>query len=41
MSNNQCRLSKNRACQTHLIFCNEVINFVVEGGGADAVYVGV
>lgn len=31
MSNSQCRFSKDRAGQTHLIFCNEVINPVDEG----------
>lgn len=41
MSNSQRRSSKNRAGQTHLIFCDEVINLVDEEGGADAVYVGV
>lgn len=38
MSNSPCKFSKNRAGQTHPIFCNEVINLVDEGGGAGAVY---
>lgn len=32
MSNSQHRFSKNRAGQAHLIFCDEVINLVDEGG---------
>lgn len=41
MSNSQHRFSRNRAGQTQLIFCNEVINFADEGGGADVIYVGI
>lgn len=41
MSNSQHRFSKNRAGQTQLIFCNEVINLADEGGGADVTYVGI